>query len=177
MGVWPRLSGKQILLFALFLAVVALAAVLRLADLPNRPMHCDEAVHALKFRELLEKNEYAYDPHEYHGPILNYLTLPIAWRAGASYLTEIDETHLRLLPAVFGILLVALVWLLRRDLGWVATIWAALLTAVSPAMVFYSRYYIQEMLLVCFTFGAVIAWWRFLRSVKREGAAPAAPPR
>ncbi len=165
MDVWPRSSGKQILLFAIFVVIVALAAVLRLEDLPNRTMHCDEAVHAVKFRELLEKNEYAYDPHEYHGPILNYLTLPIAWSTGASHLTEIDERHLRLLPAVFGILLVALVWLLRRDLGWVATIWAALLTAVSPAMVFYSRYYIQEMLLVCFTFAAIIAWWRFLRFV------------
>ena len=90
------------------------AAVLRLVDLGNRPMHCDEAVHADKFRLLLEHNEYKYDPYEFHGPTLNYLTWPIAWWSGASRLAKVDETHLRLVPAVFGILLVALVWLLRR---------------------------------------------------------------
>ena len=46
-------------------------------------------------------------------------------------------------------------------LGTAESIAAAVLTAVSPAMVFYSRYYIQEMLLVCFTFGAIVALWRW----------------
>jgi len=31
-------------------------------------------------------------------------------------------------------------------------------------MVFYSRYYIQEMLLVCFTFGAIVSGYRYARS-------------
>ncbi|MFC1596537.1 flippase activity-associated protein Agl23 [Planctomycetota bacterium] len=136
------------------------AAVLRLADLGNRPMHCDEAVHAIKFGKLLERDDYVYDPREYHGPSLNFLTLPIARLASAEKLTEVTERHLRLLPAVFGIALVGLVWLVRDELGLAATIAAALLTAVSPAMVFYSRYYIQEMLLVCLTFGVIVALWR-----------------
>jgi predicted membrane-bound mannosyltransferase len=36
-------------------------------------------------------------------------------------------------------------------LGRAETLWAALYLAISPAMVFYSRYYIHEMLLVFFT--------------------------
>jgi uncharacterized protein (TIGR03663 family) len=139
------------------------AAVLRLANLGNRPMHCDEAVQAEKFRLLLEDGYYKYDPEEYHGPSLNYLTLPIARLAGAHRLTEVTETQLRLLPALFGIALVGLVWPLREALGRPAALAAALLTAVSPAMVFYSRYYIAEMLLVGFTFAAVVALWRFER--------------
>ncbi|MBN2476350.1 MAG: TIGR03663 family protein [Pirellulales bacterium] len=150
-------------LFALFLCVLAGAAGLRLADLGNRPMHCDEAVHAIKFGRLLQEDDYVYNPREYHGPSLNYLTLPIAYLADKRQLTEISETHLRLLPAIFGIALIGPLWLLRDELGHAAVFWAALLTAVSPAMVFFSRYYIHEMLLVCFTFGAIVAFWRLLR--------------
>ena len=147
------------------LAVVTIAAAsLRLVELDNRAMHTDEAVHAEKFRKLLEEGHYRYDPDEYHGPGLNYLTLPITGAAGVSKLVDVTEVHLRLLPALFGIGLVAGVWLIRRDLGPVATVCAAGLTAISPAMVFYSRYYIQEMLLVGFTFVAAAALWRALRS-------------
>jgi len=38
------------------------------------------------------------------------------------------------------------------------------LTAISPAMVFYSRYYIQEMLLVFFAFGVIVFGYRYARS-------------
>lgn len=147
----------------LLLLVVAGAAAIRLVQLDNRPMHCDEAVHAIKFGKLLEDDYYVYDPHEYHGPSLNFLTLPIACLASVDQLTETTETHLRLLPAVFGIVIVGAVWLLRREMGHAAVLCAAALTALSPAMVFYSRYYIQEMLLVGFTFGAIVAIWRLVR--------------
>jgi len=45
---------------AAVLAVTAGAAVLRLVDLGNRPMHWDEANQALKFGRLLERGEYEY---------------------------------------------------------------------------------------------------------------------
>jgi len=41
---------------------------------------------------------------------------------------------------------------------------AALLTAISPAMVFYSRYYIHELPLVFFSFGALLGACRYLRA-------------
>ena len=150
-----------------FLLILLVAAALRLANLDNRPMHCDEAVHAVKFGQLLQQGRYVYDPAEYHGPSLNFLTLPVARAASAQKLTEITPRDLRLVPAAFGILLVGLIWWLREELGYVETLWAALLTAVSGAMVFYSRYYIQEMLLVWFTFAAMVALWRCARADKR----------
>jgi uncharacterized protein (TIGR03663 family) len=64
---------------------------------------------------------------------------------------------------LFGVLLIALTALVADGLGRGAAVWAALLTAVSPAFVYYSRYYIQEMLLVCFTFGLIACGWRFVR--------------
>src|SRR5512138_2223892 len=91
----------------LLLAVTLLAAALRLPDLAARPMHADEAVHADKLGTLLERGEYAYDPSDYHGPTLYYLTLPSAWIEGARRYVEIDEVTLRVVPALFGIALVA----------------------------------------------------------------------
>lgn len=164
-----RFHLEEAILFAALMAIVLGAAALRLVDLGNRPMHCDEANQALKFGRLLEEGDYAYDPREHHGPSLNFLTLPVARLTSAQQLSEVTETHLRLVPAIFGIVLVGLVWLVRDELGHAAALCAAVLAAVSSAMVFYSRYYIHEMLLVCFTFGAMIALWRYAR-----GVAPAA---
>ena len=65
--------------FALGLLVIVLAALaLRMPRLDLRPMHNDEAVNAIKFRDLWEKGHYVYDPHEYHGPTLHYATLASA---------------------------------------------------------------------------------------------------
>ena len=141
-------------------AIVAAAAALRLARLDHRPMHGDEAVQAVKFGRLLEHGEWIYDPREYHGPSLNLLTLPVARVAGARNLEEVTEVELRLVPAACGIALVALTWMVRRELGPGAALTAAALAALSPAMVFYSRYYIQETLLVLFSFTAMAALWR-----------------
>jgi uncharacterized protein (TIGR03663 family) len=148
----------------LILLVVIVALALRLPRLANRPMHGDEAVNAVKFGQLLEERFYRYDPHEYHGPTLNYLTLVPAWLTSAQKLSEIGEFTLRIVPVFFGILLVLMPLLLTDGLGKPAAVLAALFTAVSPAMVFYSRYYIHEMLLVCFTFGVIICGYRYTRS-------------
>jgi len=146
---------------ACLLLALGVGAALRLVDLAVRPMHCDEAVHAVRFGHLLEEGRYVYDPDEYHGPSLNYFSLPVAWLASKDKLTEVTEVHLRLVPAIFGIVLVALAWLVRGQMGPTAMSAAAVLAAVSPAMVFYSRYYIQEMLLVSASFAAIAALWRF----------------
>ena len=61
-------------------------------------------------------------------------------------------------------LVVLLLLLIVDGLGPSAAVYAAILTAISPAMVFYSRYYIQEMLLVCFTFGAIACGYRYAQS-------------
>ena len=164
--------SRAVAFTALLILVTAGAALLRLADLGNRPMHCDEANQAVRFGRLLELGQYNYDPEEHHGPSLYYLTLPIAWLAGAEKLTEVTEVQLRLLPAIFGIALVGLVWLLRDQLGYAAALWAALLTAVSPAMVFYSRYYVQEMLLVTFTFGTIAILCRQTSQTTKRGPGP-----
>jgi uncharacterized protein (TIGR03663 family) len=148
----------------LILAATIVALALRLPRLRQRPMHGDEAVHAIKFGELLAEGVYTYNPDEYHGPTLNYLTLIPARLASAEKLTQVSEFTLRIVPVFFGVLLVLLVLPAGDGLGWGAAVYAAVLTAISPAMVFYSRYYIQEMLLVFFTFGAIVFGYRYTRN-------------
>jgi len=147
----------------LILAVTIVAAALRLPRLSQRPMHGDEAVHADKFGDLLEGRGYVYDPNEYHGPTLNFLTLIPARLLSAQNYAEVTEFTVRIVPVFFGVLLVLFVLVVFDGIGRQAAVIAAVLTAISPAMIFYSRYYIQEMLLVCFTFGAIAFGYRYSR--------------
>ncbi len=150
--------------YGAFILILAIGASLRLPRLAERPMHTDEAVHALKFGALLEEHEYRYDPVEFHGPTLNYFTLIPAWLTGARTLAETRESTLRIVPVFFGLALIAGILLLKKGLGPSAVLWAGLFTAISPAMAYYSRYYIQEMLLVTASFGAMACAYRYLSS-------------
>lgn len=145
-----------------FIIGVAAGAWFRLVDLDGRLMHHDEANQAHKAGVLLEEGVYEYDPVEHHGPTLYYLTLPVMWLTGASTFAEMTETGIRLVPAIFGILLLVLLWPYGKTLGRGEMTTAVFLAALSPSLVYYSRYYIQEMLLVFFTFAAVLAGWQFL---------------
>ena len=140
--------------FAPCLAIFAAALAFRIPDLADRPMHADEAVLADKFGGLLETGSFPYDPQDYHGPALAWLTLAPARLAGAHRYADLTETTLRIVPALCGVLLVLMPLLLWDGLGRWGAVAAAGLTAISPAMVYYSRYYIPEMLLTTLT-GAV----------------------
>jgi uncharacterized protein (TIGR03663 family) len=153
----------------LLILVLLIAGGLRLSRLDIRPMHTDEAVHAIKFGALLEQGVYRYDRAEYHGPTLNYLTLVPAWLTGTRTLVEVDETTLRVVPAVAGLLLALLILVFEGRVSRASTL-AALAAAVSPALVFYSRYYIQEMLLVLFSFTFLAFADRAVRSGRTRWA-------
>ncbi len=148
---------------ALLLAVAG-ALALRLPKLDTRPLHNDEAVNAVKVSELWQHGRYAYDPDEYHGPTLHYATVPFLWLSGARNSDELKDATLRLAPVVFGVGLIFLLLFFVDGLGRQAVTWAAVFTAVSPAMVFYSRYFIHEMLLVFFTALTLGAGWRYVQA-------------
>ena len=148
----------------LFLGAVLGALLLRVAGLDLRPMHHDEANQAVKFGDLLERGHYRYDPQDHHGPSLYYLTLPAARVAGARSLSALRETTLRMVPALFGAGIILLFWLIAGGFSRQAALAAAALAAVSPAMTYYSRFYIQEILLVFFLAGLVAAGWKYFRT-------------
>jgi 4-amino-4-deoxy-L-arabinose transferase-like glycosyltransferase len=151
--VTPRLASWALL-------VLAAAAALRLPHLGARPMHADEAIQADKFGGLLERGEWPYDPRDYHGPLLAWLTLGPARLSGRTTYAALDETVLRLAPALCGIALALSPLLFASVLGETAAVAAALFVAVSPSMVYYSRFYIAETLLALLTVLLLVAMIR-----------------
>jgi len=155
------------------LAVLAIALCLRLPSLDRRPMHGDEANQAVRTGLLLEKGVYHYDPNDHHGPVLYFAALPFC-RATASRFAETTEWNYRLVPVVFSCLTLLLMLGLgaRREGGLfdnrAGLLAAALLTAVSPAMVYYSRFFIQESMFVTFLTGMLVCAVGYVRARTEE---------
>lgn len=125
-------------------------------------MHADEANQAVKAGQLVESGHYAFDPREHHGPTLYYAARAVAWCRGERTLAEMDEWTVRLVPALAGTLSVVLLYFLALPLGPWPALGAAAFLAVSPPAVYYSRFFIQETLLVTFALAAFVSarrWW------------------
>lgn len=160
---FPLALGRLARRWLPIVLVAGVALWLRTYELGARPMHADEANQAVKFGALLERSEYRFDPQDHHGPTLYYAALLPAWGRGERTLAALTETTVRLTPAVFGAIGVLLVYALARPLGAWGALAAAAFAAVAPPAVYYSRYFIQETLLVTFTLGVLVCgqqWWR-----------------
>ena len=57
------------------IAILIIAACLRLTYLESKPLHNDEGVNGNFMTQLVRTGYYHYDPENYHGPSLYYLTL------------------------------------------------------------------------------------------------------
>jgi len=158
----------------LTLALLTLAALLwRARDLSSRPMHADEANQAVKAGILLETGRYAFDPADHHGPVLYYAVLPVAWCRDRRTLAELDESTVRLVPALAGAASVLLLGLLALPLGRWPSLAAAAFLAASPPSVYYSGYFIQETLLTTFTLAFLVCARRWLAAPRAFWAAAA----
>lgn len=151
-------------------AIFCIAAVLRLYDLNLVPLHHDEGVNGNFLLSLVREGRWNYDPANYHGPTLYYFTAIIPWTIKLLFGDAARDTYglntivIRVVTALFGLGTIGLVFLLRRRLGSLATLVAALLLAISPGAVYLSRYYIHESLFVFFSLGIVVAAIRFYDS-------------
>jgi len=127
------------------LLVLLLAAGLRVWDLGLKPAHFDEGINGMFIDRMASEGCYVYDPSNYHGPLYFYLLFVMQTLFGRSI--EV----LRMVSVLAGAGVVAtVVWGYRRHFGrGVCLGWGALM-AVSPALVFVSRYAIHEMVLLLF---------------------------
>jgi len=148
----------------LLILVAGGALVARLPGLSVRPPHGDEANQFIRFQDLWENGRYVYDPHEFHGPTLYYATLPAFWLSGVRDFRDATEADFRIVTVVFGAATLLLMLGVADGLGRLAAVVAAVLCALSPALVFYSRYYIQEPLLLFFTFATIVCGWRLTQA-------------
>ncbi|HET8907152.1 MAG TPA: flippase activity-associated protein Agl23 [Ktedonobacterales bacterium] len=150
----------------LWIAVLLLATVLRFWNLGAKPLHHDESEHAY-FSLMFARYPpgYMYDPL-LHGPFqfhaegivfrLIMMAESLFGVGGPSGHPWINDATARILPAVFGIGIVALPLGLRRDLGRIGALIAALLLAVSPAFVYFSRFLREDIYFNFFMFAMVV---------------------
>jgi len=136
----------------IFILILLTAIILRFSQLDLKLLHHDEAIHSWFSYELLTKGAWMYDP-SYHGPFLYYVT------AGLFSLFGDSDLVARLLPALFGTLLIPLVYYIYR-LGYIdkkQTIIAVLFIAISPDMVYFSRFLRHDIFMLFFTLLLLVA--------------------
>jgi uncharacterized protein (TIGR03663 family) len=143
--------------------VTLLAAAIRFYDLGLKPLHHDEGVNGFFLTNLFRDGIYKYDPANYHGPTLYYIALAFAKVFG------LETIPVRSSVAIFGVLTVILVFFLRRSIGRVGSLFAGLMIALSPGMVFISRYFIHEVFFVFLSLGIVVAVLFF---IEKQRAGP-----
>ncbi len=136
----------------IFLLILILTIFLRFWTLDLKLLHHDEAIHSWFSYELLTKGTWMYDP-SYHGPFLYYAT------AGMFSVFGDSDLVARLLPALFGTLLIPLVYCIYR-IGYInknQTLLACLFIAISPDMVYFSRFLRHDIFMLFFTFLLLVA--------------------
>jgi uncharacterized protein (TIGR03663 family) len=144
------------------LLIIALALALRVWALDFKPPHIDEGVNGSFVDGMRETGYYAYDPTNYHGPLHFYVLFVSQTLFGRNLWA------LRIPTVLIGTAAVALLFAFRRHFSFRAAAYAAAFLAVSPAMVFYSRYAIHEMWLPFFTLLAIHGAMSLARSDARK---------
>ena len=137
-----------------YVALVVVGLGMRLWDLGARAMHHDESLHALYSWKLSNGEGFAHNPMM-HGPFQFEVNAALFFVLGDSDITA------RVLYAFMGTVLILMPLLFRSRLGRLGALFAAVLLTVSPAMLYYSRFARNDILMAVWTFGLVICMWRY----------------
>jgi predicted membrane-bound mannosyltransferase len=140
--------------------ITAIAAVFRFWDLTLKPLHHDEGVNGYFLTMLFRDGVYKYDPSNYHGPTLYYISLAFSKFFG------FETFSIRASMAVFGVLMVILALFLKKYIGSIGSLAAALFIGLSPGMIYISRYFIHEIFFVFCSFGIVLGILFFIEGRK-----------
>lgn len=148
---------KRAAVIVCWICVIVTAVFLRFEHLGGRPFHADEATGARIAARRMESGGAQFDPKHYHGPLLADLAIPLCALRGEHGWRTMTKGTLRTLPAIAGVLLVLLPLLWRRRFGDGPMLAAAAFLATSPLLVYYSRMFIHESLLVLFGMAALVS--------------------
>ena len=156
-----------------FLVLVALALGMRLWELGGRTMHYDEAIHVYASWKLVNSagalggwpwifgTDYIHSPWM-HGPFQIELTAFIFRIFGDSDFTA------RLGYVLFGTGLVALPYFFRDYLGRVGALLAGGMLALSPVMLYFSRFGRNDILMAFWALALLILMWRYVEEGKHR---------
>jgi len=140
--------------------LLATALLVRFIDLGDRPFHHDESQDAYFSWVFFDRGDYAYQPI-LHGPLRFYLTALMYVVFGDSDFTA------RLAPALMGVGIVFLPFLLRRQLGTMATWTAALMLAFGPTYLYFSRFAREDIYIACINMALLVVTFRMIDKPRR----------
>lgn len=177
-------TREQLLRWAPFWGVILLGAILRFWGLGDKPLHHDESLHAYYSWQLMLNMQhwtwcinppasnpgyscYAYNPL-LHGPFQFHaiaLVYSISHWLGAPD-NGINTFTVRIPAATLGTLIVGLPYFLRDYTGkWGAWL-ACLMLAVSPSIVYFSRFAREDIYFAAFTLVMMVGVARYVRDRK-----------
>jgi uncharacterized protein (TIGR03663 family) len=177
-GWFPR---ERFLAWAPYGVLVLLGAILRFWNLGDKPLHHDESLHAYFSLGLLHNLQhwswclgwnsppagyscYTYDPL-LHGPFQFHaiaLVYQISQWLGAPD-NGVNTVTVRIPAALLGTLILFLPYFLKDYLGKFGTWLATFFLAISPSMVYFSRFAREDIYMACFTMLMVVATGRYMR--------------
>ena len=171
-GVEPENPRRWGWLEVSFLAVMAAALGLRLFELGGRPMHYDEAIHLHYGWKLANSaggvlgwpwifgTDYIHSAWM-HGPFQIKMTAVIFTIFGDTDFTS------RLGYALFGTALVGLPYFLRDHIGRRGALIAAVMLALSPALLYFSRFGRNDIIMMFLAVALFTLMWRYLHGGRR----------
>jgi len=177
----PPPTREQLLYVASFWGIILLGAILRFWGLGDKPLHHDESLHAYFSLQLMHNLElwatcfnpppgyacYQYDPL-LHGPFQFHI-IALVYKLSqwlGVYDHGVNTFTVRIPAAVLGTVIVGLPYFLRDYLGKYGALIASFLLAVSPSMVYFSRFAREDIYMACFTLLMVVAVARYVRDRK-----------
>ncbi len=143
---------------AVYFGVLMLAVIgTRFWDLGSRAMHHDESIHAYYSYQFLQGNPWQYNP-AYHGPFLYNIV------ALGFFLFGATDATTRIMPALFGTILIGMCWFMRPYIGRMGALAAATIVTFSPSIMYYSRALRHDMFALVGTFMLFLAILGFIRT-------------
>ncbi|MFQ5811810.1 MAG: flippase activity-associated protein Agl23 [Anaerolineae bacterium] len=144
---------------AFYILLIVLALTTRFWDLGARAFSHDESWHGNWSWKLYAGQGYRHDPAS-HGPFL------FEANALIHLLFGVNDYTARMVPALFGVILVALPYLFRKWLGRTGALITSVLFLISPSLLFYSRYIRNDVYIVVWTLLLIFAMFRYLEERK-----------
>jgi uncharacterized protein (TIGR03663 family) len=173
-------SREQLLAWGPFWFFILIGALLRFWNLGDKPLHHDESLHAYFSLQLMHANFenwlgcfapsagcYHYDPL-LHGPF-QFHAIALAYKVSQLLGAPehgVNTTTVRLVAALLGTALVGLPYFLRDYLGKTGALLACFLLAVSPSMVYFSRFAREDIYMAFFTLLLVVSVGRYVHTRK-----------
>lgn len=141
----------------LYILLGAVAVVAMFYNLGARTQSHDESLHALYSWKLYAGEGYEHNPMM-HGPFLFHINALMYLLFGVNDMTA------RISAATFGVILVLLPALLRKELGRVGALTVSALTLISPTTLYYARYIRNDIYMMVWAMLMAVALFRYLRT-------------